>query len=140
MARIKLQIPPKKIASLSVPVRITDINYGNHLGNDSLVSIIHEARVQALRLFGYTELNIDGAGLIMSDLAVEYKNEGFAGDVLKVELFIGDISSVSFELYYRISNQSDLLIAYAKTTMVCFDYFKRSVVPIPSNFLNIIRD
>ena len=29
-------------------VRIADINYGNHLGHDRLVSLLHQARVEAL--------------------------------------------------------------------------------------------
>ena len=62
MARIKINIPPGFITTLSIPVRITDLNYGNHLGNDSLVSILHEARVQWLKLNGYTELDIEGTG------------------------------------------------------------------------------
>ena len=102
MARIKINIPEKIIATVIIPVRITDINYGNHVGNDALVGIIHEARVQWLSQLGYTELNIEGTGLIMSDLAVEYKNESFYGDQLKVTISIGELTAVSFELFYSI--------------------------------------
>jgi len=135
MARIKLNIPDHTIATITVPVRITDINYGNHLGNDSLVSILHDSRVQWLRPLGYSELDIEGVGLIMSDLAVEYKNESFQGDVLSIDIAAGDITSVSFELYYSVHNQDGLLIARAKTGMVCYDYGKKKVISIPANFL-----
>ena len=55
MARIKLTVPEKNIlTAVLIPVRIGDINYGNHLGNDAFVSIIHEARVQWLRQNNYT--------------------------------------------------------------------------------------
>ena len=77
MARIKLTVPENKLTVVSIPVRISDINYGSHLGNDSFVSIIHEARVQWLRLHNYSELDIEGTGLILSNLAVEFKSEGF---------------------------------------------------------------
>ena len=86
MARIKIDIPEKIIATFHIPVRIADINYGNHVGNDAFVSIIHEARMQWLQQYGYTELNIEGTGLIMSDLTVEFKNESFYGDVVEVKL------------------------------------------------------
>ena len=43
MARIKIELPAKCIAAFTIPVRITDINYGNHVGNNSMVEIIHEA-------------------------------------------------------------------------------------------------
>lgn len=72
MARTKLIFPAKILGEVSITVRITDINYGNHLGNDALVSIIHEARVKWLYLNGYTELNIEGAAIIMGELLVNY--------------------------------------------------------------------
>ncbi len=80
MARIKIELPEKCIAAFTIPVRITDINYGNHVGNNSLVEIIHEGRMQFLRQHGFTELEAGGSALIMSDLAVEFKNESFYKD------------------------------------------------------------
>jgi YbgC/YbaW family acyl-CoA thioester hydrolase len=139
MARIKIIIPEKIITQIIIPVRITEINYGNHLGNDSLVSILHEARMQWLSQLGYTELNIESTGLIMSDLAVEYKSESFYGDKLKVTISIGEISAVSFELFYHVINQDNKEIAKAKTGMVCYDYAAGKVTGIPAKFLHIIQ-
>lgn len=139
MARVKVIIPKKIIAEIIIPVRITDINYGNHLGNDALVSMLHEARVQWLSKIGYTELNIESTGLIMSDLAVEYKNEAFYGDELNIAIAIGEIGGVSFELYYHISNQHHKEIAKAKTGMVCYDYTAKKVAAIPARFLAFIQ-
>ncbi len=142
MARVKLTIPEKKIFSTEIAVRISDINYGNHLGNDSLVSILHEARVQWLASLHFTELNIAGAALIMADLAVEYKAEAFYGDKLNIAIYIGEISKVSFEIYYELTtsrNEKRIVVALAKTGMVCFDYGVRKVVGIPDTFLAIIQ-
>ncbi|MEO9210776.1 MAG: thioesterase family protein, partial [Ginsengibacter sp.] len=75
MARIKLELPQKSIATVSIPVRITDINYGNHVGNDALVSILHESRMLFLKQHGFTELNAGGNALILNELVVLYKNE-----------------------------------------------------------------
>ena len=102
MARIKLTLPEHKIFTTKIAVRITDINYGNHLGNDALVSILHEARMQWLTSLNYTELNIENAALIMADLAVEYKSESYYGDVFLIDIFIGEITKVSFEIFYNI--------------------------------------
>lgn len=139
MARIKIDIPQPIIAEIKIPVRITDINYGNHLGNDALVSILHEARVNWLSQLNYTELNIGGAGVIMSDLGIEYKNEAFYGDQLTVKIAVGEISTVSFELYYHVINQHGKEIAKAKTGMVCYDYGKKKVTAVPQHFLEIIH-
>ena len=77
MARIKILLPDKFSFSTSIPIRITDLNYGGHVGNDSILSLIHEARMQFLNEFGFTEMEFGGVSLIMSDVAMEFKNEIF---------------------------------------------------------------
>ena len=141
MGRIKLDITGRAIGSFTIPIRIADINYGNHVGNDAFVSIIHEARMQWLKQYGYTELQVEGIGLIMSDLAIEFKNESFYGDVAEVKLSAGDISRVGFELYYQVftnRNNEHILLANAKTGMICFDYEARKVAAIPEKLQAIL--
>jgi acyl-CoA thioester hydrolase len=142
MARVKLDIPAHKIFTTDIPVRITDINYGNHVGNDALVSIVHEARMQWLAHNNYTELNVAGAALIMADLTVEYKSESFYGDTLNVAISIGEINKISFEIFYEITttrNNKKILIANVKTGMVCFDYEARKIINIPEEALTILK-
>jgi acyl-CoA thioester hydrolase len=142
MARVRLDIPAHKIFTTDIPVRITDINYGNHVGNDALVSIVHEARMQWLASNNFTELKIGGAALIMADLAVEYKAESFYGDTLTVAISIGEITKISFEIFYEITttrNDKKIVIANAKTGVVCFDYGARKVIAIPPIFLALIN-
>src|ERR1700744_1862258 len=103
MPRIKIEFPENILTSVAIPVRISDINYGNHVGNDSFISIIHEARLQWLQKHQVSELNIGGVGLIMNDLAVEFKNESFYGDIIEIKISAGELSKVGFELYYQLS-------------------------------------
>jgi len=141
MHRLKLEVPEKKIAMIEVPVRISDINYGNHVGNDSFVSIIHEARMQWLKQHGYTELDIEGFGMIMSDLAVEFKAESLYGDQVQVEIICGDTGRVGFELYFRLFTDrrgKRLHLANARTGMICYDYTVKKPVSIPQKFLEIL--
>ena len=142
MARVKIEIPERVIGTFTIPVRIADINYGNHVGNDAFVSIIHEARMQWLKQYDYTELKIEGIGLIMSDLAIEFKNESFYGDVVEVKLGAAEISRVGFELYYRLfakRNDENILLANAKTGMVCYDYNAKKVAAIPEKLKTILE-
>ena len=141
MARVKLNLPLHSLGSFTVPVRITDINYGNHVGNNAIVEFIHEARVQFLKKHQFTELNAGGIGLIMNELIVEYKNESFYNDHLIISVFCGEITKVSFELYYEISvlrDETNILIARAKTGMVGYDYEKKKVVAIPEELKAIL--
>ncbi len=86
MPRIKLELPDKFHFHTEIPVRITDLNYGNHLANDALLSILHETRIQFLGHLGYTEVNIEGYGIIMGDAAIIYKSQSYYGDILKIAL------------------------------------------------------
>ena len=135
-------MPAHTIGSFSIPVRITDINYGNHVGNDAFVSLIHEARVQWLDQHGYSELHIEGIGLIMSDLAVEFKNESMYGDIVEVKISTGEISRVSFELFYQLQTTRAgqmIVLANAKTSMVCYDYAAKKVASVPEKLSAILQ-
>jgi acyl-CoA thioesterase FadM len=141
MARIKIDLPINSLTKLTLTVRITDINYGNHLGNDALVGLLHEARVQWLHSLGYSELNIEGKSIIMSDLAVQYINEAFYGQSLEIELFSGEMSSAGFELFYEIcvtQKNETKTIARAKTGLVFFDYTERKITAMPKSFEKIL--
>ncbi len=132
MARIKVTIPAYTHYRASIPVRVTDLNYGNHLGNDALLSILHEARMQLLGHYGWSELNLAGASMIMADVAIEYKGEGFYGDVLTISLAFDDISKYGFDITYHVHNQNGKEVARAKTGMLCFDYQNRKLMTLPA--------
>lgn len=142
MPRIKIDLPIHPIGIAIIPIRISDINYGNHVGNDAIVSILHDARMQWLRQHNYTEINFAGTGLIMSDLAIEFKQESFYGDMITVTIFCGEIGRVSFELYYQLSVLRDnkhIILANAKTGLVCYDYKNKKTVPIPEKAIEILQ-
>jgi acyl-CoA thioester hydrolase len=127
----------KPIFIANIPVRIYDINYGNHLGHDALVSIIHEARLQFLRSRKQGELNEEGVGILITQLAVNYIAEAFYGDKLVIYIEVGDTTRATVELLYKIQNEDTRLIATAYTRMAFFDYQKRKVVKMPENFAQL---
>ena len=132
MARIKLTLPSNFSFSTLIPIRITDLNYGNHVGNDAILSILHEARVQYLRSFDLAELKFAGVGLIMSDVGIEFKAEAFYGDVLKAYVTANAFNKIGFDLYYKlVRGEREEVVALAKTGMLCFDYDKRKIVAVP---------
>ena len=133
MARVKVVLPDSFPFRTEIPVRITDLNYGGHLGNDALLGLLHEARVQFLRSLGL-ENDYDPVsklGLIMVDVAVEYKGEAFHGDVLHLDLAATDASKYGFDVVYHVHNQAGKEIARAKTGMLCFDYNIRKLRLLP---------
>lgn len=134
MARIKLELPEKFSFETIIPIRITDLNYGSHVGNDTILSILHEARVQYLRHYDLEELDFAGVGLIMNDVAIEFKNQIFYGERIIASVTVSDISKFSFDVYYKLekeNNDKRILVALAKTGMVCYDYGARKVAAVP---------
>ncbi|UOQ66470.1 thioesterase family protein [Hymenobacter volaticus] len=129
MARVKVNLPETFLLSVAIPVRITDLNYGAHLGNDSLLGILHEARVQFLHHVGQSEVDrATGQGYIMADVAIEYKGEAFYGDVLHIQLAASDLHPYGFDVVYSVNNQEGREIARAKTGMLRFDYNTRKLL------------
>lgn len=135
MARIKVDLPEQFSFTTTIPIRITDLNYGKHVGNDTVLSLMHEARVQFLQYHGFTELNLAGAGLIMADVAIEFKQELFYPDQIRASVAAGDFTKISFDLYYKFEKtvaDKTVIVATAKTGMVCFDYEKKKVTAVPA--------
>ena len=142
MARIKLDMPENYIFSTELTVRISDINYGGHLSNDAMLSIIHEARVRFLSHYHYSELDVEGLGIIMTDSAIVYKAEGFHGDLLQIDVALADFNKYGCDIFYLISNKKTAEeVAHAKTGIVFFDYEQRKVQHIPKAFTDkVIKD
>lgn len=136
MARIKLTLPEKPVFETKMKVRISDLNYGGHLGNDAVLSLIHESRVRFLAILGGSELNIaEGVSIIMADSAIVYQAEGFFGDEIMIRVFVDDFSRVGFDLYYELVKQDGKKLATAKTGIVCFNYEARKVQEVPKSFI-----
>jgi len=135
MARVKLELPEHFSFSTEIPLRVGDINYGGHLGNDAVLSLIHEARVQFLKAHGFSELDVDGAGIIMADSVVVYRSEAFYGEVMVVDVTVGEFSRVGCDFFYRLSDKdSGREVVRAKTGIVFFDYEVRKTVAVPPKF------
>ena len=135
MARVKIELPEQFEFSTELTVRIGDINYGGHLGNDAVLSLIHEARLQFLKHHGYTELNIEGSSIIMADAVIVYKAEGFHSDRLTVEVTVGDFQNASCDFFYRLVNkETGNEVARAKTGIVFYDYAAKKTLSVPARF------
>ena len=131
MSRIKIKLPASFPFSTSIKIRITDLNYGGHVGNDTILTLAHEARMQFLKKYGYSELNMNGIGMIMIDAGIEFKSELFYGDEITIFVSATDFTRIGFDLYYKIM-KSETLVALVKTGMVCYDYDLKKVVSLPA--------
>lgn len=140
MPRVTIDLPATWLFAIDLPVRITDINYGNHLGNDAMLSLLQEARVRWLHQFGWTELVAPPVGLIMIDIAVRFKAEAHFGDTLRIQLAAIDWSGAGFDLVYLVTNAATgAEVARAQSGMCFFDYTKKRIARIPAGFRETVE-
>lgn len=133
--RVDIDLPSRWLFGIDLPVRITDINYGHHLGNDAFLAMLQEARVRWLQQFGWTELKVEGAvGLILVGLAVRFKAESVFGDVLRIRLAAADWTDYGFNLVNLAEKADGTEVARASSAMVFFNYEKRRLAPVPAGF------
>lgn len=93
--------------------------------------------MQYFKSLGYAEMNVGGAGTIMADVAVEFKHELFYGDIVAVSVTAGELSKVGFDLIYKLETirpsqgEKMILVAAAKTAIICYDYEKKKIIKVP---------
>jgi acyl-CoA thioesterase FadM len=135
MARVEIELPGSFLFETEIPIRVGDVNYGGHLGNDAVLSIVQEARARFLAAHGLSELDAGGPGIIVADAALVYRTEGRWGMRLRVAIAAAEVRTRSVDLLYRLTDvESGSEIARAKTGILFFDYRARKVVSMPAAF------
>jgi acyl-CoA thioesterase FadM len=139
--RVKLKIPDFFHFETLLKIRVSDLNYGGHLGNDSFLTLAHESRVQFFKSINMTERNFFGRSLIMADSIVIYKSQAFLGDEINIKISITNCRSHGFQLFYLFQKkQQKLDLAHIQTSMVFYDYNEEKILPFPQDFSNYIKN
>ncbi|HNQ82864.1 MAG TPA: thioesterase family protein [Bacteroidales bacterium] len=122
-----------------IEVRVGDVNYGGHMGNDRALLVFHDARIAFLESLGFSEKNIGGPAIIMRDAHVNFRKEVFLHDVLTVDVGIDEVTTSSFNMTYTVKRESDGAVVFLGSTgLVAFDYETRKVVKLPEVFIQRI--
>lgn len=141
MKRLSLELPEKFNFSTPLDVRITDLNYGDHVGNDAVLSLLHEGRMRFLDQFGFSEKDAGGPGLIMLDAQLVYKRQMSYPEAILVEVAAIEPSRSGFTLAYQIKKaEGDEIAVQARTRMSFFDYERGRPARMPEAFLVAIQD
>ena len=135
MARVKLQLPDAFKFHLDLRVRISDINRGNHVGNDTFLQFFNEARKRFFDQLGYDEMDIEGVGLVIADAVIMYRSQAYYADLLTVAVTVDDFNRNGCDLYYQITNRATgREVVRAKTGIVFFDYDRNKIAGVPEEF------
>ena len=136
MDRIKVNLPSTFSFSTQLVIRITDLNYGGHVGNDTFLTLIHEARQRFLRAHQFSEIQFAGTSLIMADAAIEFKKELLYADTVTISVAATGFDKYGFDLCYLLEvqqpDQTYVTAGKAKTGMLCFDYQQKKLTPLPA--------
>ena len=135
MPRVEIELPERFPFATELEVRVSDLNYGNHVGNDGVLSLIHEARRRYVRSLGHDEIGADGLGFVVGDAAIVYRAQAFYGERLRVEVAAGEFQSRSCAFFYKVSKAGDVTVAEARTGLVCFDFKAQKAVSFPPALL-----
>jgi acyl-CoA thioester hydrolase len=141
MAKIKLKVQSNYSFQYHTTLKVRDINYGGHLGNDAVVSLLQEARMALLRELGGSELDLgDGeTGIIMNELAVNYRAEGRLMDEITIHSEINDLKTASFRICHRMARGDDTLVL-AEVGLVAFNYKTGRISEVPGVFADQVSD
>ena len=127
------------IYTCPLKVRVADLNYGNHVGNDRILGFMHEARASWLADNNLSEIDVGGCGTIIAGAALDYKSQANLHQQLEVDLGVSSISNARFSLVYRIRClTTQKVVALGVTDMGCFDYVRQKPVKIPPPLLALI--
>ena len=132
MSRVQIELPEIFPFSTELEVRVGDLNYGNHLGNDAVLTLIHEARRRYLVALGIQEIGPDGLGFVIADAAVVYRAQAFYGDRLRIQVAAADFQRRGCSFFYKVSRAADgREVAQAKTGVVSFDFKAQKAISFP---------
>lgn len=135
MARIKIALPEHLPFVTELMIYIEHINEGQHLDNARLLGLVAEARCRLLAELGFSQVDIGGAGIILADVAAQYRSEAFHGERLLCAMGIADPHRYSFDLVWQLTESaSGREVARGKHGVVTFDYAKREKAPVPDAF------
>jgi acyl-CoA thioesterase FadM len=116
---------------------MSEINAGNHLGNNTLISLISDARTLFLCHLGMPPEDVGNSrnATLITDLATLYKAPAYFNDQLLIEVGVMDLNRYGGDFIYRVTRQRDAcVIALAKNGFVFFDFVASKVVEIPTDF------
>ena len=135
MARIQIRLPSQFAFSTDITIYQSHLNYGGHLDNALLLTLVSEARVRFFKSLGYTELNVEGVGILVSDAALQYRSEAFHGEVMVLRMGATDLSRKGFDVVWSMNERTTQReVARGKTGIVFFNYETRKVAPMPDAF------
>jgi len=142
MERVSLEFPNAAVIHRHpLTVRVTDMNYGRHLGHDALVSLLHEARMQAFASLDLPEWDMHGYPSVVVDLTVQYQQEARFPDALVIETAVPDPEGKALTVFHRVTKaETGDVVATARVNKLLIDLAAGRPVAIPDAVKQTLAD
>lgn len=136
MPRIQFSLPERFIFSTDMPIYTSHINWGGHLDNAQLLTLVSEARVRFFQWLDYSEGQIEHCSIVVGDMLVQYKSEAFHGETMVVQMAATDFNRYGFDLAFQMADKaSGREVARGKQGIVFIDVAEKKVASVPEAFL-----
>jgi acyl-CoA thioester hydrolase len=123
-------------------VRFRDCDPMGHVNNAVYLTYLEQARFAHWRAawgFDVEGLPADAPGVILARAEIDYRRPARYGDTLEVRISLDRIGRTSFSYSYEVVDQSDAIVALAKTVQVMYDYAAGRPVPLTDEMRNKLQ-
>lgn len=115
-------------------VRNTEIDVGQYLTLESLITLLAEARARFLYSKGINEINSEYQGLIVNDLQLNVISRVRAREALLFEVGIEQIAEKSGKMAIKVTRMYDgSLVAKARKGFIQYDYRSNKAISFNSD-------
>jgi acyl-CoA thioester hydrolase len=116
--------------STPIELRFSDLDLYGHVNSVVYFTYLETARVKLFHDF-FRELTDRQIFTVVAHAECDYKLPILFGDTLIVSVTVTRVGGSSFDLDYRLHDGAQKNYATARTTLVCFDNIRKTVVPVP---------
>jgi len=135
MARISINLPERFTFATELAIYVGHVNYGNHLDNAMLISLVSEAQMRYFAALGYPEGRVGGLVTLIADAAVQYRSLAFRGEVVTVRMTASDFNPRGCDLVWQmVERESGREVARGKTGIIFFDLEAGKPGTLPDDF------
>lgn len=140
MARISIELPERFTFVTEIELLMPYINFGGHLDNAMMLSVVSDARIRYLEFLGHQPTVDGGIGMIVGDVAAEYRSEAFHREVMVVEMTARDFHKYGCDIVWRMSDKNTgREVARGKTGVLAFDRTRKKLTQIPVDLLQSLQ-
>ena len=121
---------------IPVQVRFNDVDIAGHVNNAVYLKYFDLAKVDYFSKTIGSLVNWKENGVVLAGIKVNFYRPVFLGDKIFIRTRVAKTGGKSFRMIQVIEREDDdEPVAWARSTMVCFDYLKKSSMEIPPEWL-----